>query len=118
MRSDATETRGGWTGLFLTAAGVVILAASLVAGAVTAPPLLAQAPAGQTLATPAAQSLEAMEASGIKMAFDVASVKRNKSGDPRGQMNVPLGGDGWVPTGGHFSVTNLPLLIYISFAYN
>ena len=44
MRSDAAETREGWTRLLLTAAGAVAVAASLVAGALTTQ-LRAQAPA-------------------------------------------------------------------------
>jgi hypothetical protein len=49
--------------------------------------------------------------------FDVASVKENKSKGPT-QSNFPLGpGDAYVPHGGHFVATNLPLVNYILFAY-
>src|ERR1700722_14332469 len=52
-----------------------------------------------------------------KLAFDVASVKPNRSIDP-GRSNVPLGpGDAYAPTGGLFSASNWPLIMYISFAY-
>ncbi|HEY6465205.1 MAG TPA: TIGR03435 family protein [Candidatus Acidoferrales bacterium] len=56
------------------------------------------------------------------MAFDVASVKQDKTGfGPTGTRpgtNVPLG-DGYAfkPTGGLFRATNLPLTTLISFAY-
>lgn len=51
-------------------------------------------------------------------AFDVASVKANKTPNPRQNTNVPLGpGDAYTPTGGYFSATGFPLLIYIAFAY-
>jgi uncharacterized protein (TIGR03435 family) len=52
-----------------------------------------------------------------KMEFDVASVKLNKSADPP-TMNIPLGpGDQYVPNGGNFTASNLPLTVYIMFAY-
>jgi len=50
-------------------------------------------------------------------AFDVVSVKLNKSNDPS-HSNVPLGpGDVFAPTGGSFLATNFPLASYITFAY-
>jgi uncharacterized protein (TIGR03435 family) len=52
-----------------------------------------------------------------KLEFDVASVKINKS-DGGQDMNFPLGpGDVYVPNGGNFIATNLPLIVYINFAY-
>lgn len=58
---------------------------------------------------------------GGKMSFDAASVKPNKSGLPYGDrpyFNVPLdAADSYSPTGGLFSATNIPLGIYIAFAY-
>jgi uncharacterized protein (TIGR03435 family) len=66
---------------------------------------------------------------GGKMAFDVASVKRNKSGPQPSPIfrsasgdfphsNVFLGpGDAYAPTGGLFTGTNLSLLDYMSFAF-
>jgi len=51
------------------------------------------------------------------LAFDVASVKPNKSGDPP-NANFPLGpGDVYTPNGGLFSATSQPLISYILFAY-
>jgi uncharacterized protein (TIGR03435 family) len=52
-----------------------------------------------------------------KPSFSVATVKENKS-DRRGNMNIPLLGDIYTPTGGVFSGTNIPLITYIYFAYN
>jgi uncharacterized protein (TIGR03435 family) len=50
-------------------------------------------------------------------AFDVASVKPNKSNNPP-RSNFPLGpGEVYVPNGGLFSATNFPLATYIFFAY-
>ncbi len=50
--------------------------------------------------------------------FDVASVKQNKSGDPPPYSNNPLGpGTVFVPNGGRFFATDLPLITYIAFAY-
>jgi uncharacterized protein (TIGR03435 family) len=50
-------------------------------------------------------------------AFDVASVKLNKS-DDRPSANFPLGpGDIYVPNGGFLSAKNYPLITYIAFAY-
>jgi uncharacterized protein (TIGR03435 family) len=59
---------------------------------------------------------------GGKMAFDVASVKQNKSGLPpsgdRPHSNIPLGqGDAYSRTGGFVSITNFPLSPLIGFAY-
>lgn len=52
-----------------------------------------------------------------KLEFEIASVRQNKSGKAS-SSNVPLGpGDVYVPTGGHFKATNLPLVTYIAFAY-
>jgi len=50
-------------------------------------------------------------------AFDVASVKENKS-EGQVYMNFPLGpGDVYAPNGGYFKAIDLPLSIYITFAY-
>lgn len=50
-------------------------------------------------------------------AFDVASVKQNKSGGPP-FSNFPLGpGDVYAPNGGYFRATNIPLVAFISFAW-
>lgn len=53
------------------------------------------------------------------MAFDVASVKADKSGSEKRSSNI-LGfnaGPTFSPTGGLFSVTNYPLINYMIFAY-
>jgi uncharacterized protein (TIGR03435 family) len=78
-----------------------------------------QTPSAQPSSTPApkAQSLEAMEAAGVKMAFDVASVKQNLSSDAA-HTNVNLSAlDGSPATGGFLSSVNFPLSSYIQFAY-
>jgi uncharacterized protein (TIGR03435 family) len=112
--------RAQWKRLLLATAGAAALAVPIFADALMAPRLRAQASATQSPANaaPAAQSLEAMEAAGIKMEFDVASVKPNKSSDLQRYANLPLGGDAYVPTGGLFSAKNIPLLLYMAFAYN
>jgi uncharacterized protein (TIGR03435 family) len=52
-----------------------------------------------------------------KMAFDVASVRQNKSGD-KPESNFPLGpGDMYAQTGGVFSASDQTLITYIAFAY-
>jgi hypothetical protein len=56
---------------------------------------------------------------GGKMAFDVATVRENKTAprNPWGS-NFPLGpGDVYNPNGGQFTASNFPLLTYIVFAY-
>jgi uncharacterized protein (TIGR03435 family) len=53
-------------------------------------------------------------------AFDIVSVKQNKSGEPayRATSNIPLGfGDSYAPAGGLFSATNHFVADYIGFAY-
>ena len=57
---------------------------------------------------------------GGKMAFDVASVKPNKSSD-RPHSNFPIlpgTGNAYSPNGGRFSATKYPAMAYIAFAYN
>jgi uncharacterized protein (TIGR03435 family) len=52
-----------------------------------------------------------------RSAFDVASIKLNKSADPA-NANFPLGpGNAYNPNGGRFSATGFPLIMYINFAY-
>jgi hypothetical protein len=59
------------------------------------------------------------KAAGGKMAFDVASATRKTTAPPYPVgSNFPLGpGDVYVPNGGLFRATNLPLVAYIEFAY-
>src|SRR5579862_3653616 len=96
----------------LTTVVAAALVVPLVAVALTGQKLWAQAPTIQSPAAPApvTQSLEEMEAAGVKMSFDVASVKLNKAGCCN-HSNVPLSsGAGFAPTGGLFSATNFPLM--------
>ena len=52
------------------------------------------------------------------LAFDVASVRQNKSGDEKVSSNVPLGpGNVFAGTGGVLTARNFPLVTYVSFAY-
>jgi len=52
-----------------------------------------------------------------QMAFDVASVRPNKTGDAP-YSNFPLGpGDVYGASGGFFKATGLPLITYLGFAY-
>jgi uncharacterized protein (TIGR03435 family) len=97
---------------FFATAGFV---AAVVASALTAPRVRAQA--AQSPMVPQWQ----IDAGG-KMAFDVASVKQNKSGPPpTGEMpftSFPLNpGDVYSPNGGLFRGTNLPLATVIAFAH-
>jgi uncharacterized protein (TIGR03435 family) len=65
------------------------------------------------------ESLQTREAAGVKMSFDVASVKLNNAGDRGGHANVPLGpGVPFRRTGGLFSVTNNPLPPIIAWAFD
>jgi uncharacterized protein (TIGR03435 family) len=93
-------------------------APSAPASAAQTPAVLAPAQAPTTLAP----ADDWMKAAGGKQEFDVTSVKLNKSGmPPSGDMphsNFPLGpGDVYSPNGGLFTATNMPLVIYIYFAY-
>jgi uncharacterized protein (TIGR03435 family) len=66
---------------------------------------------------PENQSLEAMEAAGITMSFDVVSIKLNKSDRPT-QTLVPMNPTAiYSPTGGLFSATNFRLQTYLAWAY-
>jgi uncharacterized protein (TIGR03435 family) len=107
MRNHVKETRGSWRNRILPTAAIVALAVPVFLGLMTASRLQAQSPTGRS---PAAAE--------EKLAFEVGSVKTNKSNDPP-YSNVPLGRGGiYTPTGGLFSATNWPLIAYILFAYN
>jgi uncharacterized protein (TIGR03435 family) len=57
------------------------------------------------------------KAAGGKMSFDVSSVKQNTS-NKFSPPSVPLDiGDSYSPNGGLFSATDVPLSVYIEFAY-
>jgi uncharacterized protein (TIGR03435 family) len=52
------------------------------------------------------------------LAFDVASVKPDRSAAEDTNANFPLGpGDVYAANGGNFITTNFPLIVYINFAY-
>lgn len=97
------------------------MALPLFLSLITTPCLLAQAPAGQSptqsSARQAPQSLTEMTATGIRMAFDVESVKPNTSDAPA-SSRYPLGpGDAYVPNGNVFAATNQALIVYLRFAH-
>src|SRR5580658_5773098 len=73
--------------------------------------------AGQSL-TGQSSPIQAPITAPEKLEFEVASVKPNKTGDPAGRTNVPLGpGTLFAPTGGRFSVVNYNAYAFIGFAY-
>ncbi len=70
----------------------------------------------QSTASEAPQSLAELEMARVTMAFDIASVREDKSSVPA-NSRFPLGpGDAYAP-GGLFSSTNQPLIVYLRFAY-
>jgi uncharacterized protein (TIGR03435 family) len=114
MRKLAGKIAGTFGAHFLWILAAIALAAMLN---LPRAPAAAQAPTAQTPTAPQWQ----VDAGG-KMAFDVASVKQNKSGAPpsgdREDSNFPLGpGNMYTPNGGLFTAQNFPLLSYITFAY-
>jgi uncharacterized protein (TIGR03435 family) len=105
---------------FLATVCVAALTVLFVAGVLTAPRLQAQSPASQSAATQGAQSAEAMEAAGVKMSFDVASVKLNVSASRSSQANPPAFFNldtADVPTTGLLSLTNVGLRPMLAFAF-
>lgn len=86
-----------------------ILAVALT-GAVCVPPCSAQS-----------QTPDWQAAAGGKMVFDTASVHKSTMDTHELGANFPLGpGDVYMPNGGHFSnfsAANLPLVVYVKFAY-
>ena len=114
MRTDAGGALDGLRRPILATAGALALSVLLVLGELSTP-LWAQAPTSQSPAVPQWQ-IDA----GSQKAFDVASVKQDTAAPSPSTMNsnIALGpGDYYTPTGGLFSVTNFPLIVYISFAY-
>jgi uncharacterized protein (TIGR03435 family) len=92
--------------LLLATAAVAIIGGLLGFDIINAPPLHAQS-----------STSDWENAAGGKMSFEVASVKRNKSGQV---FPVPYAlddTDAYRPTGGLFSRRSTPLLSYIGFAY-
>jgi bla regulator protein BlaR1 len=98
MQGPGNERLSAWKKLLLAAAGIVIVGTPLGLGAVSAAQLKGQSVARsqETAASPAQE-------------FEVASVKRNASGN----NFVQLGGD----PGGRFTATNVPLKLLIRQAY-
>ena len=98
MQGPSNERLSAWKKLVLAAAGIVIVGTPLGLGAVSAAQLKGQslARSQETAASPAQE-------------FEVASVKRNASGN----NFVQLGGD----PGGRFTATNVPLKLLIRQAY-
>jgi uncharacterized protein (TIGR03435 family) len=97
----------------------IVLIVGLTAVTSWSAPLDAQTTTGQQAApmqTSTAQQWET--AAGGKMAFDVASVRQDKS-ETKPQSNVKLNNlrEAYPPNGGTFTATNWPLLAYITFAY-
>ena len=81
--------------------------------------LLSAAQQPQRSAALSTGSLEEMEVKGVKMSFDVASVKPNNSGGRFASNIGPLyPGAPYSPTGGFFSATNVNLAVLIMFAYD
>ena len=70
------------------------------------------------VATAAWPQMTAAADPGAAMAFDVASVKPDRSGSQDSNANFPLGpGDVYATNGGTFTATNFPLIVYLNFAY-
>jgi uncharacterized protein (TIGR03435 family) len=94
------------------AALAVMLLVGMAATLLRARSAAAQVPTGKSATMPRWEI-----AAGGKKAFDVASVKQNKSGT-RPSSNFPLNaGAAYSPSGGIFSGVNQPLYVYIIFAY-
>lgn len=118
MTQRLSETLSFGKKLLLAAIGAAVVAGLVVFGVVntplTAQSSTAQAPTAQS-PTPQWQ----IDAGG-KMSFDVASVKQDTAAPSAQTMhtNIPLGPqDLFTPTGGLFSATNFPLIVYMTFAY-
>jgi bla regulator protein blaR1 len=93
MKDHVDESPNGHKTLVLSIAVAMVIVWVAISAVLTAPRLEAQ--------------LQAPVASGL--AFEVASVKPNKSGDQRQSIQTP--------PGGRFIATNLPLRNLIAFAY-
>lgn len=114
MTETTTETRS------YTAPRIVAAAVALVID-VLAPMAHAQSREEQSATSAArtnSQSLQEMEKAGVKIAFEVASVKENNSGE-REHSNVPFApGAPWPVNGGLFSASDFSLISYIAWAYD
>jgi uncharacterized protein (TIGR03435 family) len=103
--------------LLLALIGITATMWSVVSGDL-ASPLRAQSAGGQASSSRSPTAQWQADAGG-KMAFDVASVKINKSSDDvRSYSNVTMDpGNEDPPNGGLFSATNFLLNVYVAFAY-
>jgi uncharacterized protein (TIGR03435 family) len=110
MRNLIWKRRNRYERFSLTKVRVVMLVVLAAVAATAVQNVRAQSVTPQS-STPAA--------SGDGPAFNVASVKLNKSGDVRTQSNIPFYSldSGNAPTTGFLSATNEPLLGIIGFAY-
>ena len=108
------------TGKAICQTSVAILSVTLFVGGVT-PKLAAQSAQGQSPnghAAPAQWPTQELSATTKRLEFDVASIRQNKSG-AQPYANFSIGpGTMYNPTGGVLSTTNMPLVVYIVFAYN
>ena len=98
---------------------VVVLALSVAAVTLGTASLDAQQTTAEQTAPEQASSPDGGEAAaGGKMAFDVASVRQDKS-EAKPQSNVKLNNSrtAYPPNGGVFTATNWPLVDFIAFAY-
>jgi uncharacterized protein (TIGR03435 family) len=100
---------------------MVQMAVPVLLSLIATPRLVAQPTTGRSPATQstrqAPQSLAEIDEAGVRMRFDVASVKPNRSGVEAYSL-FPLGpGDAYASNGGFFSATNQPLIVYVRFAY-
>ena len=90
----------------------------LIVLAFTGIPLKAQITTGEMPSVKSQTTPAGQKTVGSNLAFEVASVRQNKS-DQEAYMNVsPVFGDSPVSTGGLYSARNVPLIQFISFAYN
>jgi uncharacterized protein (TIGR03435 family) len=93
MKNEATATLSPWSRSLLTAAGVMVIVGPVALGALNAPRLSAQSATGWEK----------------PLAFEVASIKPNKSGDnPQSTRLQP---------GGGFSATNVSVRFLIRVSY-
>src|ERR1700690_1451707 len=93
--------------------GIVAISANIGAAlliAVIITPVISRTVAAQSSAS------DWEKAAGGRQAFDVASIRQNKSGEPayRATSNFPLGlGESYAPNGGLFSASNFSVPAYI-----
>jgi bla regulator protein BlaR1 len=103
--------------LLLSAAAFLAVATPVTLGLLHSTPTRAASPIIQSTLD---QTLpfDWQNTAGGKQSFTFASVKHNTSGRESSSMNVPIGpGDEYLPNGGVFTATNVPLVSYIYFAY-